>query len=190
MILLHSSWSSCLWVLGNKHCELICFFILLCPWLLQSFHPSFYNDSWTLEGESVVMYVPFRVQHFSVSYSLCLGQLCVSVLIIIYCKWKLLRWGLKDVLIYGSINQPLGLDLILCWFSKMIVLIACLAIDLFLAQQLCLGMGFILLNGIKSNQIIIGFSHDVHAIIVGVDMKVSPLGPYVGLNKNVPQRFI
>lgn len=45
----------------------------------------------------------------------------ISVLTDIYCKEKFLRRGLKDVLLYRYSNKSLGVILIPCPFSRIIV---------------------------------------------------------------------
>lgn len=56
------------------------------------------------------------------SYSEHINHLKVSVLTATYCKEKLLRWGLRETLIYGDSNKSLGTILILFAFSKITVL--------------------------------------------------------------------
>lgn len=57
-------------------------------WLLWSFHQVGYDVD-----------IPFRAERATVFYSL--DQSRVSVLITIYIQKKFLRWGLRDVLIFG-----------------------------------------------------------------------------------------
>lgn len=45
----------------------------------------------------------------------------VSVLIIIYCQWNLLRYGLRDALIYGYNSKAIGDSSVLCPLSSIIV---------------------------------------------------------------------
>lgn len=84
---------------------------LLCPediyglivfqhlWLLYSFVPPLLQWFWSLRRRKCGIYTPCKVEPCPVSYSLYLGQLWVSVLIMIYCKQKLLWQGLRKALL-------------------------------------------------------------------------------------------
>lgn len=66
------------------------------------------HEAWD-EGTNI----PFRAEHITVFSFLHIGQLCVPVLNIIYCKRKEFLWGgLEDELIYGSSNKSLGVVLL------------------------------------------------------------------------------
>lgn len=77
-----------------------------------------YPKSW---GKGYNECVTFRDEHLKFSYSLHVEQLWVSVLINIYCK-EMLLWGwLNKALIYGYSSMLLGVILLLCSFSRTIV---------------------------------------------------------------------
>lgn len=68
-------------------------------WLLYSFVPPLLQWFWSLRRRKCGIYTPFKVEPCTVNYSLYLGQLWVSVLIMIYCKQKLLWQGLRKALL-------------------------------------------------------------------------------------------
>lgn len=55
-------------------------------WLLQSFYPFLHSNSCAFGGRP--MYISFSAGHLLKSYSLHLGQLWISILIINYCIYK------------------------------------------------------------------------------------------------------
>lgn len=63
----------------------------------------------------------FRNENYTISYSLHLDELSPSVLITAYYKKELLRCGLRHALIYWYNNKSLGVYLILCSFSRAVV---------------------------------------------------------------------
>lgn len=85
----------------------------------------------------VCVCVPFRTEFSLDSYSLPFGQWWISVLRIIYCRWKHLWWGLRDALICGYKDESLGAGLIL--FNRRMVVSA----------LLCLAIGSGLRNGFR-----------------------------------------
>lgn len=116
----------------NMHCKLICELQMMCPkdsflvdshylWFLHSFYNTPPSTMIPKPSEAMVQYALIRAEHSLVSYSLCFVQLWVSVLIIIYCKQKLLYWRVKDVLIYGHKNYSLTVRLILCPFGRIVL---------------------------------------------------------------------
>ena len=80
------------------------------------------HESLNLEGQSIIKALPFRTEFSIVSHSLHVVQSWVSVLIAIYCMKKFLSEWLSDALIYGNNNVPLGVILLLCSFTRIIVI--------------------------------------------------------------------
>jgi hypothetical protein len=66
--------------------------------------------------------IPFRAECSKVSHSLHIIWLWVSIFIPIYCRRKLLWWWLSKTLIYEYSRMSLGVTLLLCSFSRMVVL--------------------------------------------------------------------
>lgn len=66
--------------------------------------------------------VLFKPESSTVSYSVYPGQLWVSLLVNIYCMKKLLWWRMANAEICGFKDKSLGAGLILCPFSRAIVL--------------------------------------------------------------------
>lgn len=67
----------------------------------------FYSDPWSLRGDWSIQ--PFKSDHSVVVYCLYLVQLWVSVLFIVYYKYKLPRWVFRDTVIYKYNNKSLGI---------------------------------------------------------------------------------
>lgn len=91
------------------------------PLALLLFLPSLHGDTWAFWGRERDINVPFKAKHSTVSNHLSVDQLSVSVLITMYSKKELLWWVLKAVLIYGYKDTNLGISLLLCPFSRIIV---------------------------------------------------------------------
>jgi hypothetical protein len=110
------------------------------------------------------MYISFSAGHSLMSYSLHLGQLWISVLIIIYCIYEHPK-GLRNVLIYRYNCKSLPVGLILYPFSRIIELDSHLghmtSIVLVPCPDIVPSMGFILWSNIKSNQEVFGCYHDI-----------------------------
>lgn len=83
-----------------------------------------------------------RAEHSPCFSPLHPDQLWVSVLFIINCKQKLLRWGLRDALTYVHNGRSLGVCLILCPLNRIMVvgshLWSTLFLAIFLTERLCL----------------------------------------------------
>lgn len=101
--------------------EFICTLVFLwledtVPWVnLSPLIPIilFQVDSWALRCgfyEDIL----YRIDKFRVSHS---WHICGSLLVPMYCKKRLLWWGLSAALIYGYSWVSLGLVLLLCSFS-------------------------------------------------------------------------
>lgn len=72
------------------------------------------------EGDNIG--IPLRNENSTVSCSLHDDQLCISVLITIYCQKKLLWWWLQNTLIYGDSSKSLGVVfLIPSQFNRMMI---------------------------------------------------------------------
>lgn len=91
----------------------------------------------------------------------------------VYCKLRLVWWwGLKDTSIYRWNTKSLGVYLTICLFSGLIEL------GCSLGPMICLVTGFwpdsgswdgsILYSGLKSDQKVVNYSFDIHAIIIWV----------------------
>lgn len=68
-----------------------------------------------------VMYVLFKAEHYTISYSLHIDQQDV-ILSVIYCYKKLLFWGLRNALSYGYSSKSLRVILRLCQLTRKIIL--------------------------------------------------------------------
>lgn len=98
-----------------QHCVFICTTVRLCLedsflvdisnlWLFHSFCSLFHNAHWALGGEG-------EVHMFNLGLIIlqsCTLAFCGSLLVIIYCKLKLLRWGFRNTLAYEYNDKTLG----------------------------------------------------------------------------------
>lgn len=87
-------------------------------WLLKNnfFFTTSSGKFLSLEGWDIT----FRAESSKVSHSLHNIYVCVSVIITIYLKKKLLLWGMRHVLAYGYKNMLLGVIVLLCFASRWI----------------------------------------------------------------------
>lgn len=114
----------------------------LLPLNITLFLPPFLQWPQNIQRMGGSIYVPLRAENSSCFYPLHPGQLWVSVLFIIYCKQKLLRWGLRDALAYVHNGRSLGVGLILWPLNRIMVvgshLWSTLFLAIFLTERLCL----------------------------------------------------
>lgn len=77
------------------------------------------SSTWMLDPWKIcVKYIPVQPEHSKVFHSLNCAVVCGSLLIAIYRKKQLFWWGMRDALIYGYTNIPLGFILLLYSFSR------------------------------------------------------------------------
>lgn len=79
----------------------------LAPLYLLFLCPPFHNDPWPFGGQSVV-YLFYLGLNLLYSLFLCTLASCEFVLIVIYCKQKVLWWCLNDALIHVYNDNQLG----------------------------------------------------------------------------------
>lgn len=145
--------------------EFICKTTLLCLENIVSLKLSFISSSDNLTctktnktfGER--WYVPFRAE---LTISLHIDQLRVSVLIVIYCK-KFLWWGLKHTLFNMHNNKSLGIILLHCTLSRIILL------HFSLESMTCLGSSscqvWVLSHGMNLRVSKKVTEHEIHATL-------------------------